>query len=134
MKRAHTIDRRQAGVSIIEVVVAASLLLLAVVPILKALTTAQVTGRIVEQKTQSLALAQGKICQIQAQAVYDFSSSYDETGTALMPNYLCNVSDNEDSACKTLSVSVGYDLNGDSSLAGSEVLVTLTTLIAKRSD
>ena len=132
MKLTRAKNRRQAGVSIIEVVVAASLLLVAVVPILKALTTAQVTSRIVERETQSLVLAQGKVSDIQGRAVYDFSSSYDETGTSLGGSYLCNVSDNEHATLKTLSVSVGYDLDGNGSLVASEIQVTLTTLAAKR--
>lgn len=125
-------NRRQAGTSIIEVVVAASLLLLVVVPILRALTAAQATSRVVEQETQSLVLAQAKVSEIQGRAVYDFSSNYDETGTSLGGSYLCNVSDNEDDTLKTLSVSVGYDLDGNGSLASSEIQVTLTTLVAKR--
>jgi hypothetical protein len=46
--------------------------------------------------------------------------------------YLCSVSDDEHATCKTMSVSVGYDLNENGSLAADEVLVTLTTLVAKR--
>ena len=115
-----------------EVVIASSLLLVAIVPILKAMTSAQVTGRIVERKTTSLALAQGKLSELQAIIVYDFNSSYDETNVVLAPNYLCHVSDDEDTTLKTLSVSVGFDLNGNDNLASDEVMVTLTTLLAKR--
>jgi hypothetical protein len=86
----------------------------------------------VSKKTQSLALAQAKISEIKAQAAYDFSSSYDEAGMSLGGLYLCSVSDDEHATRKTMSVSVGYDLNENSSLAADEVLVTLTTLVAKR--
>jgi Tfp pilus assembly protein PilV len=132
MKLTHAKNRRQAGVSIIEVVVAAALLLVVVVPILRALTAAQVTRRTVEQETQSLVLAQAKVSEIQGVTVYNFSSNYDETGTSLGGSYLCNVSDNEHATLKTLSVSVGYDADGNGSLASSEIKVTLTTLVAKR--
>lgn len=125
--------KRQTGASIVEVVVAAALLLLAVVPILKALTSAQVTARVVDRRTQSLALAQSKMSDIQARAACNFDSSYDETGTSLKTDYLCNVSDNEDATLKNVSVSVGYDENGDGSLVSDEILVTLVTLIAERS-
>jgi Tfp pilus assembly protein PilV len=124
--------RRQAGISVVEVVIASSILIVAIVPILKAMTTAQVTGRIVERKTMSLALAQGKLSEIQAKSVHDFDSSYDETDTALATHYLCNVSDSESGILKTVSVSVGFDLNGNNSLASNEVMVTLTTLLAKK--
>ena len=133
MRRTRTKARRQTGISIVEVVVAAALLLLAVVPILKALTTGQVTARIADQTTQSLALAQSKMSDIQARADYSFTSSCDESGTSLKASYLCNVSDDEHATLKTVSVSVGYDQDGNGSLASDEVLVTLTTLIAKRS-
>ncbi|MCF7974379.1 MAG: hypothetical protein K9N55_11230 [Phycisphaerae bacterium] len=125
--------RRQAGITIVEVVVASSLLLVAIVPILRAMTSAQVTGRAVERKTRSLALAQGKLSEIQACTVYDFNSSRDESGLSLATDYLCNVSDDEDPSLKTLSVSVGFDRDGDNNLTSDEVLVTLTTLVAKRS-
>jgi len=128
-----TNKRRRAGVSIVEVVVASSLLLIALVPILKAMTTAQVTSRLVERKTRSLMLAQGKMSDIQARAIYEFSSDYAQTGTVLDAQYLCNVSDDEDSSLKTISVSVGYDANGDNTLASEEILVTLKTMIALRS-
>ncbi|NQV31511.1 MAG: hypothetical protein HQ515_02400 [Phycisphaeraceae bacterium] len=64
--------------------------------------------------------------------MYDFSSNYDETATSLGGSYLCNVSDNENATLKTVSVSVGFDLDANGSLTADEVLVTLTTLIAKR--
>ena len=133
MKLTYANNRRQAGVTIVEVVVASSLLLIALVPILKAMTSAQVTSRVVERNTRSVALAQGKLNEIQARTIYGFSANYDETGTALEGLYLCNVSDDEHASLKTVSVSVGYDGNENGSLAADEVLVTLTTLIAKRS-
>ncbi|MCP4455989.1 MAG: hypothetical protein GY809_31410 [Planctomycetes bacterium] len=133
MRRMHANYRRQAGVTVVEVVVASSLLLVALVPILKAMTTAQVTSRLVERRTQSVALAQGKLNEIQSSSTCDFSASRDETGTVLEGLYLCNVSDNEHATLKTVSVSVGYDSNENGSLAEDEVMVTLTTLIAERS-
>ena len=133
MKLTHANNRRQSGVTVVEVVVASSLLLVALVPILKAMTAAQVTSRLVERRTRSVALAQGKLNEIQSSAIYDFSSNHDETDTVLEGLYLCHVSDDEDATLKTVSVSVGYDSNENGSLAADEVLVTLTTLIAKRS-
>ncbi len=133
MTPGQTNKRRRVGVTIVEVVVASTLLLIALVPILKAMTTAQVTTRLVEHKTRSLILAQGKMSDIQARAIFQFSSNYAQTGTVLDGQYLCNVSDDEDASLKTISVSVGHDANGDNTLASEEILVTLTTLIALRS-
>ena len=125
-------NRHRAGVTLVEVIMASSLLVIAVVPILRALTTAQTTGRIVEQKTVSLALAQGKLREIRARAIIDFDTGFAETGTALQGSYLGNVTDDGHATLKTISVAVGYDNDGNGSITGREILVTLTTLIARR--
>ncbi len=132
MKPVNTKIRRQAGVTIVEVVLASALLLVAIVPILKAMTSAQVTSRIVERKTKSLPLAQGKMSEIQARMLHDFSANYTEAAAVLSGQYLANVSDDRHASKKTISVSVGYDDNDDNALASDEVLVTLTTFVAKR--
>jgi Tfp pilus assembly protein PilV len=125
-------NRHRAGVTLVEVIMAASLLVIAIVPILKALTTAQVTGRLVEQKTVSLALAENKLKEIQAQAIVEFATDFAETGTALQGSYLGNVTDDGQATLKTISVSVGYDHDGSGGITGREILVSLTTLVAKR--
>jgi len=50
-----------AGVTLTEVVVASSLLVMAIIPILKALTAATLAATKIEWKTQSLAFAQAKL-------------------------------------------------------------------------
>ncbi len=132
MKSRNTESKRQAGVTIVEVVIASALLLVAIVPILKAMTSAQVTGRVVSRRTESLTLAQGKLSEIQAMMMQDFSASYAETADVLSGSYLANVSDDGHASRKTISVSVGYDDDGDDALASDEVLVTLTTLVVIR--
>ena len=124
--------RRRLGVTLIEVVVASALLLASLIPILKALTVGQVTARLVDQKTRSLTLAQAKLDEIKTQLIYSFSTSASATNVVLDGSYLCNVTDDGGSALKTISVAVGFDRNGDSTLSSSEVVITLTTLCAKR--
>jgi len=124
--------RHSAGVALLEVIVASGLLVIGVVPILKALTTAQVTSRLVDQKTHCLTLAQAKQGEIAARSIGNFDASYAETGTSLDGNYLCNVTDNGHASLKTISVAVGFDHDGNGSIAGREIMVTLTTLVAKR--
>jgi len=124
--------RRFAGFTLTEVVVASGLLIIAVVPILKALTIAQATSITIERKTRSLVLAQGKLEEIRARSIYHYMSSFDESSVSLSGSYLCNVSDNEHPSLRTITVSVGYDVNGDSNLSSGEILVTLTTCVAKR--
>jgi Tfp pilus assembly protein PilV len=121
-----------AGFTLTEVVVASGLLIIAVVPILKALTIAQATSITIDRKTRSLVLAQGKLEEIRARSIYHYMNSFDESSVSLSGSYLCNVSDNEHPSLRTITVSIGYDVNGDSNLSSGEILVTLTTYVAKR--
>lgn len=141
MKRSHTeyarchtryAQRRRAGAALLEVIVASALLLLGVVPILRALTTAQMTSRLVEQKTHCLDLAQAKMDEIKAKAINAYGTDYAETATSLGGDYLCNVTDDGHATLKTISVTVGHDHDGSGALTGRESMVTLTTLVAKR--
>jgi len=130
--RRPTADRR-GGFTITEVVVASALLIVAIVPILKGLTAAHLNTTIIEHKTRSLALARSKLEEIRARSIYSYSSTYSETNTSLDGSYLCNVTDSgSGSDLRTITVSVGYDINGDSALANDEIEVVLTTLVARR--
>ena len=125
--------KKRGGFTIMEVVVASSLLLLAIVPILKALTAMHLNSTLIERKTKSLLLAQAKLDDIKARTIYGYSSSYDQTDTVLETSYLCNVDDTgSGSDIRTMTVSVGYDTDGDSGLDAEEIEVTLTTYIANR--
>ena len=133
--RKQKAGNRSAGITLTEVVVASSLLIVGVVPILKALTSAQVTSVVIERKTRSLVLAQAKLDEIKADSIYDYTnggSSFSESDTDLGGSYLCNVTDDTGDPLKQISVSVGYDLNGNSSLSSGEIEVTLTTYLARR--
>ena len=125
--------RKPGGFTIMEVVVASSLLIIAIVPILKALTAMHFNSTRIERKTKSLLLAQAKLDDIKARTIYGYSDPYDETNTVLETSYLCNVDDTgSGSDIRTMTVSVGYDTDGDSGLDAEEVEVTLTTYIADR--
>lgn len=124
---------RRGGFTISEVVVASALLIVAIVPILKGLTTAHLNTTIIEHKTRSLALARSKLEEIRARSIYSYSSTFAETNTSLDGSYLCSVTDSgSGSDLRSLTVSVGYDVNGDSALANDEIEVALTTLVARR--
>lgn len=125
--------RKSEGFTLAEVIIASALLIIAIVPILKALTSAHVTSTIIEHRTRSLTLAQAKLDEIKARSVYDYSSSYMETSTSLDGPYLCDVKDtSKGSDLREIEISVGYDFNDNSTLDGDEIEVTLATLIAKR--
>lgn len=113
---------------------ASAILIVAMVPILKALTTAHVSTSIIEQRTRSLIYAQNKLDEIRARSINDFSmGGFTELNTTLDGQYLCSVIDFLVSTdLKRIFVAVGYDFNGNSTLETDEVDVTLTTLIARR--
>jgi hypothetical protein len=104
----------------------------AIVPILKALGTAHLMTVRIEQKTQSLAWAQTKLEEIKARSVYNYEDSFSVTSLSLDGSYLCNVTDDAASELRTISVTVGYDLDGSGTLSAEEAEVTLTTSIARR--
>ncbi len=122
-----------AGFTLTETVVASTLLIIAVVPILKALTTAHLNTGIIEHKTRSLTLAQTKLDEIKARSIYYYADDFEENNSSLDGLYLCNVADaSTGTNLRTITVSVGYDLNGDNVLTSDEILVTLKTLLARR--
>lgn len=136
MCRKLTIRRHignRAAFTLTEVVVASALLIFAIVPILKGLTSVHVNSIIIERKTRSLTLARAKLNEIKARSVYDYTSNFTETNKPLDGSYLSTVTDGAVSAnLRIVAVMVGYDTNGDNAVGGGEVFVTLETLIARR--
>lgn len=127
------IANRYKGLILTEVVMASALLLIVMVPILKALTSAQVSSAIIEQKTRSLMFAQAKLDDIKARSIYSYGSSFTEANTPVDGSYLCTVSDSgAASDLRQITVEVGYDLDGSKTLNTQEVDVTLATLVARR--
>ena len=135
VNRKSQIANLPAGFTLTEVIVASALLIIAMVPILRALTSAHASSTSIEYKTRSLTLAQAKLDEIKARSIYDYTkggSSFAESNTSVDGSYRCNVTDDAGATIKTIAVSVGYDLDGDTTLAADEVEVTLTTYLAKR--
>jgi Tfp pilus assembly protein PilV len=129
----QNISKKYSGMTLTEVVMASALLIAAIVPILKALTGANLTSNIVEYRTRSLSLAQSKLDEIKARSIYSYGSSFTETDTLLTNSYYCNVSDTgSGSDIRTITVSVGYDKNKNSSLSSEEIQSTLQTKLSKR--
>ncbi len=87
------VRKKPGGFTLTEVVVASTLLILAIVPILKALTGSYLASTLIERKTSSLFLAQAKLDEIKARSIYDYAGSFDETNTALGDSYFCTVND-----------------------------------------
>jgi hypothetical protein len=125
----HRSDR---GVTLTEVVVASALLVLSMIPLLKALTVAQAADRVIERRSWSLMLAQCELDRIRAQCVYGYDRSFNATSTALGHGYLCSVIDDQDPNLRKVTVSVGLDGNSDGILSSDEVDVHLCTCLARR--
>jgi len=125
----------QAGLTLTEVVIASSLLIIAMVPILKGLTSAYLGTAIIERKSRSLILAQAKLDKIKAYSIYHYSDSFTETNLTLEGSYMCNVEDSSvNENLRKVTVWVGYDINSNNILESDEIEVTLATYIAKRWD
>jgi len=133
-ERGKQIKRRaNTGLTLTEVVIASALLIIAMVPILKGLTNAHLGTVILERKTRSLVLAQGRLDEIKARSIYHYSQSFAESNLSLDGLYLCNVADEAaGSNLRKIIVSVGYDYNSNSILDSDEIEVTQATYIAKR--
>ena len=129
----QTKNRTRAGLTLTEVVIASALLIVAMVPILKGLTNSHLGTIIIERKTRSLVLAQGRLDEIKARSVYNYSRSFADNDLFLDGSYLCNVVDEAvNSNLRKITISVGYDYDGDNILDSEEVEVTQATYIAKR--
>jgi hypothetical protein len=121
------------GFTLTEVVVASGLLIIAIVPMLRALTSAHTGTVTIERKTRSVTLAAAKLDKIKAQSIYHYSDSFTETNLSLDGSYLCNVADVPSSPrLRRITVSVGYDVDGNNILQPGEIEVILTTLVAQR--
>jgi prepilin-type N-terminal cleavage/methylation domain-containing protein len=134
VKKGKLTDKNQAaGFTLTEVVVASTLLAIAIVPILKALTTAHLNTAIIERRTRSLVLAEAKLDEIKARSIYHYGDTFAEADSSLDGSYLGSVEDvSAGSNLRKITVSVGYDLNGNNNLETNEIEVTLATLVARR--
>ena len=127
------IKKASRGFTLTEVVVASSLLIIAMVPILRALTAAHLNTTIIERKTRSLSLAQARMDQVKAQSIYNYSDSFAASDEVLEGSYLADVTDSTISSnLREIVIEVGFDDDEDSNLDAEEVHVTLDTYLAKR--
>ena len=126
-------NRACKGFTLSEVLVASLLLTIVMVPILKGLTSAHILDVKVEHRMRSLTLADVKLEDIKARSVYNYSTDFNDASSSLEGAYLCKIVDSAVSSdLRTILLSVGYDENGNNLLEGSEVEVTLKTLLARR--
>lgn len=129
-----SILRHRHGTTLTEVIVASALLALSMIPLLKALATAHVMDRVIDRKSTSLLLAQRELETIRAWSLYHYGASCAVDSRTLPDGYLCRVTDETHPTLemKTVTVSVGWDRNGDGVLSAEEVEVSLCTQVARR--
>ncbi|HSV99348.1 MAG TPA: hypothetical protein VLI39_04190 [Sedimentisphaerales bacterium] len=125
-------DPRCAGVTLTEAVVASTLLLVAIVPLLKVLTAAHVMDRVIDRKSWSLLLAQQELERLRVRSLYHYDESFECVSQALGDGFLCTVTDNAHPSLRTVTIAVGLDRNNDGSLAAGEVEVSVSTALARR--
>jgi Tfp pilus assembly protein PilV len=122
----------KGGFTLTEVIMATLLLTIAIVPILKGLTQTNLNSVIIERRTRSLCFAQGKLNQIKAESLYNFDNNFNDSND-LGNSYRYNVVETSvNTNLKKIDVSVGQDQNGDKSLAGDEIEITLQSQVARR--
>ena len=125
-------NRRYAGVTLTEAVVASTLLLVSIIPLLKVLTAAHGMDRIIERKSWSLLLAQRELERLRTRSLYHYEESYAAASMPLGDGFLCTVTDDRGPSLRTITIEVGFDQNGDSTLGAGEVGVNLSTALARR--
>jgi prepilin-type N-terminal cleavage/methylation domain-containing protein len=121
----------RSGVTLTEVIVASALLALAVAPLLKALTAAQIEDRAIERTSWSLLLAQQELEGIRARCLRHYDTCYRVSSKPIRDGYLCTVVDDGHPSLRTVTVSVGLDQNSDGMLSTNEVEVCLSTRLAR---
>jgi type II secretory pathway pseudopilin PulG len=132
LKTNNAKDMRK-GITLVETLVASLLLASSLAPVLIALTRAQSLATTLEQKEQCLVLARQKIDDIRARAVYNYTTSFGSSSVQLSGYYYGKITDSTVSSnLRQITVSVGFDTNNNKTLDSSEILVTLTTMVAKR--
>ncbi len=122
---------RSRGVSLVEVVVASGLLVTSLIPVLRALTVAQITAHRIALTSRSLVVAQGRLERIRAEAEMNYRQSFAVDSKDCGDSYLATVLDDADPACRRVIVSVGYDRDESQTLSADECLVTLTSCVAR---
>jgi len=136
MDALHELSRRSlarcAGVTLTEVVVASTLLLISIIPLVKALTTTHGMDRTIERRSWSLLLAQRELERIRAKSVYHYEESFQASSQVLQNGFLGTVTDDGHPSLRTVTVAVGFDLNADGVLATQEIEASLTTRLARR--
>jgi len=123
----------QGGFTLVEVLASMMLIAIALVPVVKALANAQVTGTRSQRATQALFYAERMMEDVRAELLETFNTDVTTLSGALPDNFVCVVSGTNDGALlKLVRVQVGYDEDRDGGLDAGEITVTLDTKVARK--
>ncbi|KPJ76886.1 MAG: hypothetical protein AMK72_04560 [Planctomycetes bacterium SM23_25] len=114
----------------IELLVAAALLVVCAVPIVEATTHAIGLAFEIENRTRATLLAQQEMEAAMGIAAEDFTQNLTKDSHDLGDGFLVKIIQNPGGLTKTVTVKVGHDTNGNASLDAGEVLVTFKTCVA----
>lgn len=125
---------RTKGFTFVEVLASVLLITGTVVPLITFSADSLSTSMEVERRVKSVLLAEAEMEKIKNVLRNSFDTDFTAWSTDLGNNYFASrTSTDVSSTLKKIEVSVGYDVNKDSSLSSSEIMVTLTTQYADRS-
>ena len=121
------------GFTLTEVLVASSVLALALIPILNALTRSGRMSIQLEEKSRSLMHAQSLLEELNARAVEEYDVSWAAADLAHGQGYYSSVSDVPlGDSLRRITVETGVDHNQNQHLDGGEVMVRFQFLISRR--
>ena len=123
----------KTGFTLTEVLVASALLVAAIVPILKAMTSMHFNTAVTERRICALNIAQSKLEEIRARSIYNYAASFAENNSSPAAGYLINVADSAISSdLRKITVTAGFDSDSNNNLSSDEQLVNLSTCFARR--
>lgn len=121
------------GLTLTEVLVSLSLLSMAMVPILKALSQSHQTTAKLEHVNQSLVYAQSQLEELRAQGLNNYDSTWSQQNISYGQDYYGTISDTGPGTdLRTVTVETGYDANGNRRLDSTEILIQLNTMIVRQ--
>jgi hypothetical protein len=123
----------RSGLTLVELILASALLVVAMVPILNAAARASTTAQTIDWRTRATFLAQQQMESILAQASENFGQDFTRDWLDLGDGYRAKVQQSPLALLKKMIiVRVGRDGNGNGQLEDTEVLATLATIVADR--
>lgn len=126
---------KRCGFTLIEVLASIALIAVALIPIMVIVPQMIENSLKSERLTKVIFLVENKTEEVKRDAIYDFSTSCDESVTAFTSpygDYKYTVSDDEGTEIKVIQVQVWYDEDTDNILDSGEDSIVLDTKIADR--